>query len=842
MLTTGPLPLPGFWLQALSAHPILESSTHDECSEETGQDTIYDISIIAPETPSAHTLDVPGTELNDISGSLEELDARHSLLAVHEGLAAVWCPRGRPSLRVMNLRKWKGLLDELGDNVEAATQEAEYKEIIIPDVNFKVRQIGFNASGRLLAVAGDRQVVVAVLPRLSWGSDVRNQVLTAKSWKVGLHSTNVAKVRWHPLSEKQQHLTVLCEDGLLKLYDVARDSDLPEQTFHFIERYASRLANGTPSIRNRAGMFGADMEDEEFASFCFGQFDEGWGAMAVYGLTKSGDVYSLCPVLPKRSVFMPQHLTDLKAATVAEQKELANDPQLSSYTDSMYYWRTQWLDTILHEVQLQNETQTLPGDPVALTLPRSAQKLSIKPRGPFLLRPSPDVSRDYGEACDIFCLPTSPVPVLAIGFTAGLIRLCIDVEGAVPSWNISTLPTAAESELPLLRVHEEIDLNFEDLLGIPVSPSDTQCSFAGDPRYDHIFYCYHTAGVHSINVQSWLQPLLDVYTSEAETLEVRVEAVMEHHSDSDVSFLTSSANASNLDIDPVVGFATMTEASLGYSYLLMTSAPLLYGDTLPTQIQLPPGADEEVPADSTYAPALTRPMYEIPEIARRPPTKVQLPKGVAGNQDLGTCTDVNTLWAFFEHVKSRRTDLVVMHRSVEELQKRLTRQKQELAQQVALLGVWEETLAKKPASLDAVADRVTAIRQKEYLQRKRLGIMLQILMDESQPLTQAEKKWNKELKVLRKRVDDELLPMQDEIVAEMNKLRLGASKTVDASRLDSHDLGQSQLNRISTALDQEYRLLAATSQKMQAVKDMARRAEDALRARTTVPGTPSASA
>ena len=73
-------------------------------------------------------------------------------------------------------------------------------------------------------------------------------------------------------------------------YDISVDADEPQQTVSFMpERRASR------------SFLAQDSAEREVASFTLGKGAADWGPLTVYALTKSGDIYSFCPYLPKNA-------------------------------------------------------------------------------------------------------------------------------------------------------------------------------------------------------------------------------------------------------------------------------------------------------------------------------------------------------------------------------------------------------------------------------------------------------------------------------------------------------------------------------------------------------------
>ncbi|KAJ3022964.1 hypothetical protein HKX48_004722 [Thoreauomyces humboldtii] len=220
-MTSFNLPPPNLWLQALSLHPVLEhySPLVDDCEGAGGvrDATLPDLSMIAAEGPgSEHILDVSSLDLGDKETVRRPI--RKSLVVVHEGLVYVCLHFGSSSrIRIVNLRKWKGLMDETGDDVKEALQDADYKELRLVEVDFVVEQMELNGTGRHLALKGTKDVAIVVLPRIIWTDRVQREVISATSWRLDLTShAEVAKVLWHHLSEKQIHLMVLTTDGVLE--------------------------------------------------------------------------------------------------------------------------------------------------------------------------------------------------------------------------------------------------------------------------------------------------------------------------------------------------------------------------------------------------------------------------------------------------------------------------------------------------------------------------------------------------------------------------------------------------------------------------------------------------
>lgn len=79
-------------------------------------------------------------------------------------------------------------------------------------------------------------------------------------------------------------------------YDISLDPEEPQQIVSFMpERSHSRSFKGDSSSR-------------EVVSFCLGCGKADWGPLTLYALSKSGDVWAICPYLPHNAyVFAKRH-------------------------------------------------------------------------------------------------------------------------------------------------------------------------------------------------------------------------------------------------------------------------------------------------------------------------------------------------------------------------------------------------------------------------------------------------------------------------------------------------------------------------------------------------------
>ncbi|KAJ1030336.1 hypothetical protein NDA16_001246 [Ustilago loliicola] len=200
----------------------------------------------------------------------------------------------------------------------------------------------------------------------------------------------VSKVDWHPWGENGTSLLVLTDDGLLREYDVAKDTEEPQQVASFLplgtvaapQRSRSRSATPSYASRNHASSpmasrsstnyaasasrtsrgFGLSAEDDDATTavsftLCVSEsslsrstpFDDDrdqagkiadsasrgpsdWSPLTIFGLMKNGDVWALCPFLPKSAVVPAAYIHNL--AKLASHRANSVESAQTSHVDA----------------------------------------------------------------------------------------------------------------------------------------------------------------------------------------------------------------------------------------------------------------------------------------------------------------------------------------------------------------------------------------------------------------------------------------------------------------------------------------------------------------------------
>eukprot|EP01122_Echinamoeba_exundans_P017909 TRINITY_DN9857_c0_g1_i1.p1 TRINITY_DN9857_c0_g1~~TRINITY_DN9857_c0_g1_i1.p1 ORF type:complete len:943 (+),score=206.15 TRINITY_DN9857_c0_g1_i1:100-2829(+) len=208
--------------------------------------------------------------------------------------------------------------------------------IFDPPINYRIVKIIFNTTGSLMAAVGVHQCTIVEL-----SERVRAQLVSATDDDVLCQTHPLAefllssgsrikieKAEWHPLSNA--HLCLLTSDNFLRFYNVAVDTEEPEQ----ILRIPDLLQHNVKILRNEieddaahkkrsltkaaikkqlAAYMSPDVIDGDanVVTFCFGNAKSGgWLPFTVFILLDSGEIFYISPVIPYNT---PMRLELLKS-------------------------------------------------------------------------------------------------------------------------------------------------------------------------------------------------------------------------------------------------------------------------------------------------------------------------------------------------------------------------------------------------------------------------------------------------------------------------------------------------------------------------------------------------
>ncbi|KAI0750939.1 hypothetical protein C8Q80DRAFT_1335569 [Daedaleopsis nitida] len=513
-------------------------------------------------------------------------------------------------------------ITSLGDSKGTrGTSQKSYKILHTPNVRFEIHQVALNPNGKLLAVAGAFQVAVIVLPRIGF-----NKLVTAtvdcKSFQVGQYhhaaetSAPVAKIDWHPWGQGGSTLLVMTTDGRLREYDISADADEPQQTLSFV-----------PDRRMSNSYIADDAADREVASFAFGKGRADWGPLTVYAVMKSGDIYAICPYMPKNSSVPSSYVHALECYVAAKQEYLSNstngDAASSDSLTTLYDYQHKYVSALLK--QLPPGTAWPATNRVVPMHPPTTIKNPRARQGPFLLQPAPRglAGGEGGDATDIVYMSfgddaaeesdgeTERLGLILVASQEGKVDLFLDVEKVEARWEQKQHPSR---DLPMLATYESIDLGILSTLR-KSSPSlldlvkGNHPVFQLDPIHDDALYVYHAFGVHALHLGSLLKGLAILLRdgNESDNNGSGLEASLETVKNTEVHPILLTFSVEQQSSTPVIGVAIPNDVYLTYSMFILTSSMRMSVFPLTLRSDSSVVAETRVPSPEKKPPAIAPP-------------------------------------------------------------------------------------------------------------------------------------------------------------------------------------------------------------------------------------------
>ncbi|ODQ53724.1 hypothetical protein SAICODRAFT_6971 [Saitoella complicata NRRL Y-17804] len=675
----------------------------------------------------------------------------------------------------------------------------DYKTLDTPEIHFGIRQLAISPNGRQLAVIGEEQVAaITVLP-----AEYLKQGAACKTRIVGRmhHNSNsgatVVKTLWHPLSRSGQTLLVLGSDTFLRMYDLSLSCEEPEQTLRFM----------APQPKRRG--FVLEEEEVEAASMCFGDAN-GWGLTTVYALMKNGDVYAASPVVPKHSVCERKWLDQLVVSVQASHDD-SEDGKL----------RTRWVNDVVGQAKADDMglgSPSLVNGGLDTTLvgfrkPNGTYKVPAI-QGPFLFQPAPlYFSDDEIYATDITYVSSGFIGVLVIASSDGKLDVCLDVEPVEAMW------ANAGQNCPVVSVYESINLGLEKYANkfAPV--------LLKDEHAPGIFYIKHCAGVHQINVSTWLAALQ----------QEDVEDVVREGESSEVSILLNTDAAKTGEATPAVGLAVLFDSYLGYG----TIAVLSTGQVVVNELEFtnlghesddeepmtPEAVDMEDPIMNgpRYMSLLSRPAYTKPAALSAPKAVSQLVVPVSMKGPL--VPNETSLRFLATVIQKMREDIRRVFDAGRLMQSRLESQQKEYSRQLAKLNDLARKL-KEGCGSEVISERLQGALDRQKDLEKRADALLQNLIATHSPaLSDVEKKWFVELKRMNNKVEGmkgytgRLEAAKERWNEVQESLRLKKEQVRIIGGSEDGGVGtpikQGEARELKAMLDEEEEMIAKTKSKLE---------------------------
>lgn len=312
------------------------------------------------------------------------------------------------------------------------------------------------------------------------------------------------------------------------------------------------------------------------------------------------------------------------------------------------------------------------------------------------------------------------------------------------SWKNGTVQIFIELE-PIGLLSDKRDVKWvllEEISLFPDEDLDVDVKMVQDLKYPSVIYIYHGYGVHRLNFADWKQVLSSLNHLSLESLSVA----------SSVEWVMTTFDQ---DLDPVKDFRTFSDFENGYSYTVVTESGKEFHDMLPIKA-VNPSVSQRSPNTSLHiqkAQGQKEP-FKIPVLEKLGVTRFK----ANGKYPIGITESL--LSDFTEEIVRLRDHVTKIFEVGVELESRLK----------YILGEHNEAtrILSSASSLDSNEElnhRLDAIKKRQKKLEAKSTIILQILLDQTQPeLNTAEKSWFSDLKKLAVLIKKKMALSIDDVI------------------------------------------------------------------------------
>ena len=332
--------------------------------------------------------------------------------------------------------------------------------------------------------------------------------LIIRVWQIGkglFDRTNVLrKVAFHPYSKHDNTLVVLSADSHLRVFELSVSPYYPEQDIELFP----------PPKRG----YTVDFDIPDPVSFSFGAGAD-WMMWAIFILTKDGDIYVLCPVMPTKCVMTRAAITRMKAL-ITYQAEKRHRTRTSMMERETSLNQTRWIGDILGQVSMGEFmgvtsspafTGVDIGDMVSFKRPNKVRP-TPEIQGAILFQPAPRaMDLIFPEASDIAILESDGVTIVVTTWRGGRVDIGILLTGIEGVWSVKG---ASSKDLSPIRIasYENIEISAgkNAWTGILTSRNDNEGVFV-----------MIGSSVWHLDFRGWLQELQRLNRDEDEDEDLR---------------------------------------------------------------------------------------------------------------------------------------------------------------------------------------------------------------------------------------------------------------------------------------------------------------------------------
>ncbi|KAF4542684.1 Nuclear pore complex protein an-nup82 [Lasiodiplodia theobromae] len=514
--------------------------------------------------------------------------------------------RGLPKDRRDFGRSWRSAR---GDREPSAdVEEGQAYRILKTNVSGEITELSISPNEDYMAICTSHTIHIALLPDPAHLSTDDTGPIKLKTFQLGptahvLDQAPLASALWHPLGRHGRCLVTVTADANVRLWEFNRENRVsfsePELAIDL-----KKLASGVDSMEDfRASRIGdktgftPDSFEMAVAAATFGtsgkKGERGWGPLTLWVAMKNGDIYALCPLLPKKWQYTtqhaaPQYLRSL-ALPIQARIETLGTSEDEEFEQQTLDQQAEWFEGIRYE--LEDDPKT--GEVVEVYSRPIAPGPIPRLQGPFI--PDPDLDIDH-ELTDIIVITPGDgyldepeqidtdgdredpnVTVIGVVTSQGKMHIFIDFDGAT-----TIIPNY---DCPPLIFFETVEFQTSE-------DGEPSCSpiFTGDAKGGSSLFISTETGVYYVSMTAWFRPLQDELSNpESEGSGMRIDAIMrgsgsllesiiQYRQDQHGDLLQSTSAAIAISNSELGYFLLTSEGSQPHSAVLDSPESDYYGD------------------------------------------------------------------------------------------------------------------------------------------------------------------------------------------------------------------------------------------------------------------------
>lgn len=346
-------------------------------------------------------------------------------------------------------------------------------------------------------------------------------------------------------------LVTITEESVLRLWELDTDNrssfDEPSTSFDL-----KKLANAVSAEQDlsdiRASKWGTskgfspDSVELEPAAACFGgrgeEGESSWRSMTLWIAMTGGDVYALCPLLPKRFRTIPGFLNTLSLTVSSKALGIEAGTPTTNGSSSSIEAQAEWLE------ELEDQEPFVPSGPSEIVYSQTYSRPqhpgpAPKLQGPFAFLPELE---DCPDLADIFVVglestdleddglpPSTAASVVCLLTSKGDVQICLELEGVEAQWLPTGTTPHSTPRTPCVPVEErQFLLPFETIKSRSKILSQAYPTFTPDPYSPYSFFVADSCGVHFVSMTSWIGEIQLCFTDIDEGASFRIGGIAQN--------------------------------------------------------------------------------------------------------------------------------------------------------------------------------------------------------------------------------------------------------------------------------------------------------------------------